>query len=75
MRFTLPEPQVGAALPITPVVYVREPVLWEYRLLVAKEGRLPAEETLNRYGGEGWELAGVLHVSPRVIFYFKRLAV
>ncbi len=74
MRFTLPEPQVGAAQPITPVVYVREPAVWEYRLLAAKENRLPTEETLNRYGSEGWELAGVLHAASRVIFYFKRLA-
>ncbi len=74
MRFTLSEPQVGVVQPITPVVYVREPAVWEYRLLVAKESRLPAEEKLNRYGNEGWELAGVLHAAPRVIFYFKRLA-
>ncbi len=73
MRFTLPE-HIGAAHPITPVVYVREPMVWEYRVVIATEGRLPSEEKLNRLGSEGWELAGLLHTAPRVIYYFKRLA-
>ncbi len=72
MRLAMPIQQVAA--PNTPIVYVREPAVWEYHQLVAKENRLPSDETLNRLGGEGWELSGLLHTADRVIYYFKRLA-
>ena len=72
MRLSLPGMPVTA--PIMPMVYVREPAVWEYHQLVAKENRLPSDETLNRLGSEGWELSGVLHAAPRVIYYFKRWA-
>jgi uncharacterized protein DUF4177 len=74
MRFMLTEPQVGAAHPATPVVYVREPAVWEYRVLEAKIDRLPGEKTLNRYGQEGWELVSVFGAAPRAVYIFKRLA-
>ena len=61
--------------PVTPMVYVKEKTVWEYKLLsrnLSKE-EAPSEEELNRLGKEGWELAGVFSDSPFVHFYFKRL--
>ena len=72
MRLAMPA--VATAAPSMPIVYVREPAVWEYHQLVAKENRLPSDDTLNRLGSEGWELSGVLHAATRVIYYFKRLA-
>jgi hypothetical protein len=60
---------------ITPMVYVKERVVWEYRLLtrnLAKE-EAPNEAELNALGKEGWELAGISTDLPIVRFYFKRL--
>jgi hypothetical protein len=59
-----------------PMVWVREPVVWEYRRLERERGdhgALPVQE-LNELGEEGWELAGVLAVEERVYFYFKRVS-
>ena len=72
MRLALPGMPVAA--PATPIVYVREPAVWEYHQLVVKENRLPSDDALNKLGDDGWELSGVLHASPRVIYYFKRFA-
>ncbi len=60
---------------ITPMVYVKEHVVWEYKLLtrnLAKE-EAPNEAELNAIGKEGWELAGITTDHPLVRFYFKRL--
>jgi hypothetical protein len=72
-RFSFP-PGSGIG-PITPMVYVKEKTVWEYKLLsrnLSKE-EAPSEEELNRLGKEAWELAGVFTDSPFVHFYFKRL--
>jgi Domain of unknown function (DUF4177) len=72
-RFNFPA-QPGPA-PITPIVYVKDKTVWEYKLLtrnLSKE-EAPSEEELNRLGKEGWELAGVFSDSPFVHFYFKRM--
>lgn len=61
--------------PITPMVYVKEKTVWEYKLLsrnLSKE-EAPSEEELNRLGKEAWELAGAFTDSPFVHFHFKRL--
>jgi len=61
--------------PITPMVYVRDKTVWQYRLLtrnLSKEDA-PGEEELNTLGKDGWELAGVVTDNPIVRFYFKRL--
>ena len=68
----MPSPAIAA--PATPIVYVREPAVWEYHQLVAKENRLPSDDALNKLGDDGWELSGVLHAAPKVVYYFKRLA-
>jgi hypothetical protein len=63
------------AAPITPMVYVRDKTVWQYKLLtrnLSKE-EAPSEEELNKLGKDGWELAGVFTDSPLVYFYFKRL--
>ena len=72
-RFDFPA-QSGPA-PMTPIVYVKDKTVWEYKLLtrnLSKE-EAPSEEELNKLGKEGWELAGVFTDSPFVHFYFKRL--
>ena len=38
---------------------------WEYKVLtvdhfIAQDAKLTVEETLNKYGEDGWELVGVL---------------
>jgi hypothetical protein len=60
----------------SPIVYVDENPVWEYKQLVrnlAKE-KAPSEDELNALGADGWELAGIFTDSPFVYFYFKRLA-
>jgi hypothetical protein len=72
-RFNFPA-QSGAA-PMTPIVYVKDKTVWEYKVLtrdLSKE-EAPSEEELNRVGKKGWELAGVFSDSPFVHFYFKRM--
>jgi len=61
--------------PATPIVYVRDKLVWEYKLLsrnLAKE-EAPSEEELNALGKEGWELAASLMQGGIACFYFKRL--
>jgi len=68
-------PPSSAPAPVTPIVYVKDETVWEYKLLkrnLSKE-EAPSEEELNKLGKKGWELAGVYSDSPFVHFYFKRL--
>ena len=72
-RFNFPAQPSPA--PMTPIVYVKDKTVWEYKLLsrnLSKE-EAPSEEELNRLGKEAWELAGVFTDSPFVHFYFKRM--
>jgi len=71
-RFRSPY-QSGPA-PVTPIVYVKNKTMWEYKLVTSnlKEGP-PREDQLNKLGQDGWELAGIVTDSPFVYFYFKRL--
>jgi len=72
-RFNFP-PLSGPG-PVTPMVYVKDKTVWQYKLLnrnLSKE-ETPTEEELNKLGKEGWELAGVFSDSPFVHFYFKRM--
>jgi hypothetical protein len=58
-RFNFPA-QPGRA-PMTPIVYVKDKTVWEYKLLtrnLSKE-EAPSEGELNRLGKEAWELAGM----------------
>lgn len=61
--------------PITPMVYVKDKTVWQYKVLtrnVANENVL-SEEELSTLGKEGWELAAVLMHGGSAYFYFKRL--
>ena len=72
-RFNLPTQPNPA--PMTPIVYVKDKTVWDYKMLtrnLSKE-EVPGEQELNRLGKEAWELAGVFTDSPFVHFYFKRL--
>ena len=59
-----------------PMVYVTEPLRWEYKLVVhsLEEGKALNEEELNALGAEGWELAGIIFAPPTAYHYFKRPA-
>jgi hypothetical protein len=61
--------------PVTPMVYVKDKTVWEYKVLVRNLSKeeAPSEQELNALGKEGWELAGVFSDSPFIQFYFKRL--
>ena len=68
-------PNQPRAESITPIVYVKDKTIWQYKLLtrnLAKEDA-PSEEELNKVGKEGWDLAGIVTYHPFVYFYFKRL--
>ena len=72
-RFNIPTPSGPA--PVTPIVYVKDETVWEYKLLrrnLSKE-EAPNEQELNELGKAGWELAGVFADIPFVHFYFKRV--
>ena len=74
MRLHQPPEPPPAPPPMMPVVYVRESIRWEYRQLSVDVDNLPADELLQEYGDEGWELAGILPILSRVTLYFKRRA-
>ena len=69
----LEQPSSGA--PPTPIVYVNEKVVWEYKHLVDElrgDGGA-TERRMNALGAEGWELAGVAAHRDTALFWFKRL--
>ena len=69
-------PYSESGLTHSPVVYVKEKTMWEYKQVIrslAEEETL-TEDELNVLGNDGWELAGILAATPLVHFYFKRLA-
>lgn len=58
----------------SPMVYVYEKQQWEYKVVVKTAAEeLLSEQELNELGASGWELVGVLALSGRVQFYFKRV--
>jgi hypothetical protein len=69
-------PQEPIPPPQVPLVYVSEPLVWEYkqRLFDLEEEEAPHDEALNELGQEGWELAAVTKHAGRLIYTFKRLA-
>lgn len=79
MSFVLHEPHPPKQPPqsaATPFVYVREPVVWEYKQMVRdleQEG-MADEEALNRPGAEGWELAAAFVHVGSAYYLFKRVA-
>lgn len=65
-----PEPQ-----PLhSPMVFVKEPIAWEYKRLDRHldKGGAPTAEELSELGADGWELAGILTAGESTCFYFKR---
>lgn len=70
----LPEtvPSPGAGLPL-PTVYV--PAVWAYEHLSRPLAELASLDTaeLDRLGGEGWELTGIVSDGHLAHFYFKRM--
>jgi hypothetical protein len=66
--------EVGQIAP--PIVYVREDVRWEYKIVERDllTGSALGEAELNELGAEGWEVASVLIHRDKVSFYFKRVA-
>jgi len=59
---------------VTPIVYVNEKIIWEYKVLtrnLSKEDA-PAEDELNRLGKDGWELVGIVNDSSLAYLYLMR---
>jgi len=76
-KLTLPsEPQRIGPLQ-TPLIYVKEKILWEYKQIVRdlEKESAPDEAELNNLGAEGWEMSGILTIPPHVYFYFKRSSI
>ncbi|NLF63937.1 MAG: hypothetical protein GX579_04980 [Chloroflexi bacterium] len=77
MGHPFPEPHLPElpVQPATPVIYVAEPVLWEYKQLARDLEReeLLDEAELNRLGEEGWELAAALAHGEQATYIFKRI--
>jgi hypothetical protein len=69
-RFNFPTPPSPA--PITPMVYIRDKTVWQYKVLTRDLVQGPGEDELNTLGKEGWELAAVLPHVGVAHFYFKR---
>ncbi len=69
----LPNPPARGV--ITPIVYVNEKIIWEYKLLVRNlsNENAAAEQELNQLGKDGWELVGVVNDSRLAYLYFKRI--
>jgi hypothetical protein len=59
--------------PHTPIVYVRDRTVWQYKVLSRDVPLSPSEEELNALGKEGWELTAVLSQGAVTRFYFKRM--
>lgn len=72
LGFSEPAPQAPAP---TLMVYVKEPVQWEYKQIIrdlqAGE-KAPTEQELASLGQEGWELTGAFSLFTQLFFYFKR---
>jgi hypothetical protein len=64
-------PPTSGPAPHTPMVYVRDKTVWQYKVLT--RDLVLGEEELNALGKEGWELAAVLTHHSAVHFYFKRM--
>lgn len=62
--------------PNPPMVYVAEPLVWEYKRLTRnlKHASPPTEADLNEYGKEGWEFISSLVYADTLYLYFKRLS-
>jgi hypothetical protein len=68
--------QAQSGLIQSPIVYVKDEPVWEYKQVVRNlaQEKAPTEEELIALRADGWELAGTFTASPFVYFYFKRLA-
>jgi hypothetical protein len=68
-------PNPPGTAPITPMVYVKEKTVWQYKVVIRNLSKeeAPSEDELNNLGKDGWELTGVFADSPFTYFYFKRL--
>jgi hypothetical protein len=58
--------------PPTPMIYVRDKTVWQYKLVSRDRSGLNEDE-LNDLGKDGWELAAVLSHGDAAHFYFKRM--
>ena len=71
MKPNFPNPSGPA--PHTPMVYVRDRTVWQYKVVTRDVPLSPSEEELNTLGKEGWELTAVLTHGRVTSFYFKKM--
>jgi hypothetical protein len=70
-----PQPQHAEQRQVQPpMVYVYENPTWDYKVVVrdAAEHSLLSEQELNDLGSTGWELVGVVALTSKVQYCFKR---
>ena len=70
------EPDAPVVAPlITPVVYIQEKQVWEYKVVQREaEEHIPVDEAeLNTWGADGWELVGIMPHGATTVYIFKRL--
>jgi hypothetical protein len=72
-KSSFPTPTTPA--PLTPMVFVKDKVVWQYRLVTRnlEKEEAPSEGELNTLGRDGWELVSILSDNATVYFYFKRM--
>ena len=66
-------PNPSGPAPHTPMVYVRDRTVWQYKVVTRDVPLSPSEEELNTLGKEGWELTAVLSQGGVTHFYFKKM--
>lgn len=75
MQYTIIPPHESGHAPIRPpMVYLEQPLKWEYKHIVRDlESEKPLDEAeLNILGEAGWEMSGVTQHASKTYFYFKR---
>ena len=66
-------PNSPGPAPHTPMVYVHDRTVWQYKVVTRDVPLSLSEEELNTLGKEGWELTGVITQGGVTHFYFKRM--
>ena len=55
------------------MVYVKDKIVWQYKVLTRDLAQVPNEDELNTLGKDGWELAAVVPHVAVAHFYFKKV--
>jgi hypothetical protein len=69
----IPPREPGRESTRPPMIYVEQPLKWEYKQIVRDLGSEQplSEAELNELGDAGWELTGITQHESKIYFYFK----